>query len=100
MLSPLCAVRTFSSLDQNKTVFVKAHCGRSIEFEGKQMVLLEGIVVGMGFGAFFACCDKWQTATKNCPQRCRFTDINYLFWSKEEKKQQEELLNPFASSVG
>ena len=76
MLSPLCAVRTFSALDQNKTVFVKAHCGRSIEFEGKQMVLLEGIVLGMGFGA--------------CPQRCRFTDINYLFWSKEEEETTSE----------
>ena len=88
--SPVCAVRTFSSLDQNKTVFVKAHCG-NIDFEGKKLVLLEGIVVGMGFKAFIACCGQKKSG-KDCPRQCRFEDINYLFWTGDEKKQQEEVL--------
>ena len=98
--SPFCAVRTFSSLDQNKTVFLKAHCGGTIEFEGKKLVLLEGIAMGLGFAASLLCCDERQPDTTDCPRQCRFSDINYLTWSKEEKKQQEELLNPFATSLG
>ena len=42
--SSFCAVRTFSPVDQNKTVFLRAHCGGTIDFEEKQMVLLEGII--------------------------------------------------------
>ena len=96
--SPFCAVRTFDSIDENKTIFVKCFCGYQIKFEGKKMVLLEGIVVGMGFAASFVCCDQRETNSNQC--RCRFSDINHLFWSKEEKRQQEELLNPYAVSLG
>lgn len=90
--SPFCAVRTSSSLDKNKTVFVKAHCGRNTEFEGTKIVLLEGIVVGMGFAAAIACCDQGKSS-KDC--QCEFSDINYLFWTEDEKRQQEEVLKSF-----
>jgi len=98
--SPFCAVRTVSSLDQKKTVFLRASCGETIEFEGKKMVLLEGTIVGLGFAASLLCCDQRQPDTRDCPHQCRFSDINYLIWSKDEKKQQKELLNPFTMSLG
>ena len=80
--SPICAARTFSTLDQNKTVFVQANCGggRNIEFEGKKMVLLEGLVVGMGFRAFIAYNQE------------KYSYINNLWRIGDEKEQQKDLL--------